>query len=233
MSPATSSVRFDKHATSQVHNHSNGDHGGKKIPSPPPPPLPQPSLVALAIESASSWMMHHSMREAAAAMESLKINDIVGNGISGILHKWVNYGKGWRPRWFVLQDCVLSYYKLHGPDKITSRSLAGLIRDQCISRFGHRRIVHHSKSIINRGHDARDRVLCRYRVIVYALNNGGIGYLRKLFQYLRDIIWDRDESKVQAMAAFVIGLWLLDANNMTPSTRALLAHLNCTSLLSV
>ncbi|KAI9106868.1 hypothetical protein K1719_022396 [Acacia pycnantha] len=48
----------------------------------------------------------------------VKINDLVGNGISGILHKWVNYGKGWRPRWFVLQDGVLSYYKIHGPDKI-------------------------------------------------------------------------------------------------------------------
>lgn len=48
----------------------------------------------------------------------VKINDLVGNGISGILYKWVNYGKGWRPRWFVLQDGVLSYYKIHGPDKI-------------------------------------------------------------------------------------------------------------------
>ncbi|GMY06849.1 oxysterol-binding protein-related protein 1C-like [Fagus crenata] len=48
----------------------------------------------------------------------VKINDIVGNGISGILYKWVNYGKGWRPRWFVLLDGVLSYYKIHGPDKI-------------------------------------------------------------------------------------------------------------------
>ncbi|KAK3427552.1 hypothetical protein EUGRSUZ_F03748 [Eucalyptus grandis] len=48
----------------------------------------------------------------------VKINDIVGNGISGMLYKWVNYGKGWRPRWFVLQDGVLSYYKIHGPDKI-------------------------------------------------------------------------------------------------------------------
>ncbi|KAG8378318.1 hypothetical protein BUALT_Bualt08G0124900 [Buddleja alternifolia] len=46
------------------------------------------------------------------------ITDIVGNGICGILYKWVNYGKGWRPRWFVLQDGVLSYYKIHGPDKI-------------------------------------------------------------------------------------------------------------------
>ncbi|KAL8167024.1 hypothetical protein V2J09_008523 [Rumex salicifolius] len=49
----------------------------------------------------------------------VKINDIIGNGISGVLYKWVNYGKGWRPRWFVLQDGVLSYYKIHGPDKIS------------------------------------------------------------------------------------------------------------------
>ncbi|KAH7833516.1 hypothetical protein Vadar_007082 [Vaccinium darrowii] len=48
----------------------------------------------------------------------VKINDIVGSGISGMLYKWVNYGKGWRPRWFVLADGVLSYYKIHGPDKI-------------------------------------------------------------------------------------------------------------------
>lgn len=41
------------------------------------------------------------------------------HGISGILFKWVNYGRGWRPRWFVLKEGVLSYYKIHGPDKIT------------------------------------------------------------------------------------------------------------------
>lgn len=38
--------------------------------------------------------------------------------VAGILYKWVNYGKGWRSRWFVLEDGVLSYYKIHGPDKI-------------------------------------------------------------------------------------------------------------------
>lgn len=38
--------------------------------------------------------------------------------VAGILHKWVNYGKGWKSRWFVLEDGVLSYYKIHGPDKI-------------------------------------------------------------------------------------------------------------------
>lgn len=32
--------------------------------------------------------------------------------VAGVLHKWVNYGKGWRSRWFVLEGGVLSYYKL-------------------------------------------------------------------------------------------------------------------------
>ena len=41
-----------------------------------------------------------------------------GGSVAGILYKWVNYGKGWRGRWFVLEDGVLSYYKIHGPDKI-------------------------------------------------------------------------------------------------------------------
>eukprot|EP01018_Ginkgo_biloba_P014602 Gb_04474 [translate_table: standard] len=41
-----------------------------------------------------------------------------GTNVAGILYKWVNFGKGWKSRWFVLQDGVLSYYKLHGSDKI-------------------------------------------------------------------------------------------------------------------
>ncbi|KAJ6954419.1 oxysterol-binding protein-related protein 1C-like [Populus alba x Populus x berolinensis] len=57
-------------------------------------------------------------REQPLVQVDVMINDIVGNGISGVLYKWVNYGRGWRPRWFVLQDGVLSYYKIHGPDKI-------------------------------------------------------------------------------------------------------------------
>ncbi|KAK4399665.1 Oxysterol-binding protein-related protein 1D [Sesamum angolense] len=46
-------------------------------------------------------------------VESDEVKSVVG-----ILYKWVNYGKGWRERWFVLEDGVLSYYKVHGPDKI-------------------------------------------------------------------------------------------------------------------
>eukprot|EP00249_Psilotum_nudum_P021060 c27954_g2_i1 orf=519-3035(+) len=46
------------------------------------------------------------------------LNCPVGPSVVGILYKWVNYGRGWRPRWFVLQDEVLSYYKVHGRYKV-------------------------------------------------------------------------------------------------------------------
>ena len=71
---------------------------------------------ALSLSNSSS--NRHSNYSHVHPSRELKINDIVGDGVSGILYKWVNYGRGWRPRWFVLQDGVLSYYKIHGPDKI-------------------------------------------------------------------------------------------------------------------
>ncbi|XP_022636392.1 oxysterol-binding protein-related protein 1C isoform X2 [Vigna radiata var. radiata] len=84
----------------------------------PMPPLP---AAAAAVRSDSAPRHSHKHSHSGSQREQpvdVKINDLVGNGISGILYKWVNYGKGWRPRWFVLQDGVLSYYKIHGPDKI-------------------------------------------------------------------------------------------------------------------
>lgn len=62
---------------------------------------------------------NNSQQMSTVDQREVKINDMIGNGICGILYKWVNYGKGWRSRWFVLQDGVLSYYKIHGPHKIT------------------------------------------------------------------------------------------------------------------
>lgn len=120
--------------------HTNSD-----LP-PPPPPLPpsgDPVIgrslsagVSRALSSRDSLLDHgysfnsHIFSRSQSHNHNhhsrdLKINDIVGNGISGILHKWVNYGKGWRPRWFVLQDGVLSYYKINGPDRINPQTEKG------------------------------------------------------------------------------------------------------------
>ncbi|XP_065875918.1 oxysterol-binding protein-related protein 1D [Euphorbia lathyris] len=50
--------------------------------------------------------------------KAYSVNGGTSGAVAGILYKWVNYGKGWRPRWFMLEDGVLSYYKIHGPHKI-------------------------------------------------------------------------------------------------------------------
>ncbi|PUZ37423.1 hypothetical protein GQ55_9G118400 [Panicum hallii var. hallii] len=92
------------------------------MPPPQPPPLPPPPP-----GSNSAPGGERRARAAGASggggggsspPEGVKLNEIVGGGISGILYKWVNYGRGWRPRWFALHDGVLSYYKIHGPDRI-------------------------------------------------------------------------------------------------------------------
>ncbi|XP_042508842.1 oxysterol-binding protein-related protein 1C-like isoform X2 [Macadamia integrifolia] len=76
------------------------------------------SSVPLSIELSSRISSLQDPQVLSDHRDCLKINDVVGNGICGILFKWVNYGKGWKPRWLVLQDGVLSYYKVDGPDKI-------------------------------------------------------------------------------------------------------------------
>lgn len=82
---------------------SAADHGG---------------AASLSNSNGNNYHSHNHSQSLVHPSRELKINDIVGDGVSGILYKWVNYGRGWRPRWFVLQDGVLSYYKIHGPDKI-------------------------------------------------------------------------------------------------------------------
>ncbi|KAJ7541570.1 hypothetical protein O6H91_10G065400 [Diphasiastrum complanatum] len=62
-------------------------------------------------------------RNSAFSGELYNIEDMAANCnsssyVAGILYKWVHFGKGWKPRWFILHEGVLSYYKLHGPDKI-------------------------------------------------------------------------------------------------------------------
>ncbi|XP_028804389.1 oxysterol-binding protein-related protein 2A [Neltuma alba] len=38
--------------------------------------------------------------------------------VAGILYKWTNYSKGWRSRWFLLKNGVLSYAKIRWPENL-------------------------------------------------------------------------------------------------------------------
>ncbi|KAE9614215.1 hypothetical protein Lal_00016713 [Lupinus albus] len=38
--------------------------------------------------------------------------------VAGIVYKWTNYGKGWRSRWFLLRNGVLSYAKIRWPENL-------------------------------------------------------------------------------------------------------------------
>ncbi|PON92985.1 Oxysterol-binding protein [Trema orientale] len=39
--------------------------------------------------------------------------------VAGLLYKWTNYGKGWRSRWFMLRNGVLSYAKIRRPESLS------------------------------------------------------------------------------------------------------------------
>ncbi|KAL6280087.1 hypothetical protein ACE6H2_016968 [Prunus campanulata] len=39
--------------------------------------------------------------------------------VAGVLHKWTNYSKGWRSRWFLLRNGVLSYAKIRSPETLS------------------------------------------------------------------------------------------------------------------
>ncbi|KAH6780374.1 binding protein 1C [Perilla frutescens var. hirtella] len=141
--------------------HTNSD-----LPSPPPPPPPTDPPVGKGLSAAVTRVLssrdslpdhvpsfNNSNQNQNHHSRELKINDIVGNGISGILHKWVNYGKGWRPRWFVLQDGVLSYYKINGPDKIVvnqqTEKGSRVIGEESMRRLSRKRSTlhyHHRRS---------------------------------------------------------------------------------------
>lgn len=67
---------------------------------------------------------------AGAAAAAQVVLDAAQAAVAGVLHKWVNYGKGWRLRWFVLEGGVLSYYKLRvggGGDSAASRAVAARV----------------------------------------------------------------------------------------------------------
>ncbi|XP_074339355.1 oxysterol-binding protein-related protein 2A-like isoform X2 [Apium graveolens] len=56
---------------------------------------------------------------------------------AGVLYKWTNYGKGWRSRWFILRNGVISYSKLRveNRDVLSSSEDVRIIGDASSSRL--------------------------------------------------------------------------------------------------
>ncbi|MFS7941577.1 putative oxysterol-binding protein [Helianthus anomalus] len=48
---------------------------------------------------------------------------------AGVLYKWTNYGKGWRSRWFLLRNGVISYSKILHPESLSVSNDVRLIGD--------------------------------------------------------------------------------------------------------
>ncbi|KAG8097905.1 hypothetical protein GUJ93_ZPchr0013g36803 [Zizania palustris] len=155
VSPAASAAAAAA-ATAAASSTVAGPSAAVMPPPPQPPPLPPPPPRSNSAAGAERRTRGFgSGGSNSSPPEGVKLNEIVGGGISGILYKWVNYGRGWRPRWFALHDGVLSYYKIHGPDRIvlsreTERG-AKVIGEDSLRRLS-RRSTSSSSSSHSNGH---------------------------------------------------------------------------------
>ncbi|XVF10803.1 hypothetical protein REPUB_Repub07fG0214900 [Reevesia pubescens] len=91
--------------------------------------------------------------ETGNAMARLKTGGSEGT-VAGILYKWTNYGKGWRSRWFLLRNGVLSYSKVRRSETLNLLSPTDDVRvigdistnrlsrmDSCSGRRKHQKTV--------------------------------------------------------------------------------------------
>lgn len=73
--------------------------------------------------------------------------------VAGVLHKWTNYGKGWRSRWFLLRNGVLSYAKIRLPENLNLLNpnddvrVIGEISTHRLSRIDSGRRRKHQKTV--------------------------------------------------------------------------------------
>ena len=57
-----------------------------------------------------------------------KVTSVGSESVAGILHKWTNFGKGWRSRWFLLRNGILSYSKIRRPENLNLLSSSEDVR---------------------------------------------------------------------------------------------------------
>lgn len=84
-------------------------------------------LCCISLESPGGIGSHSPEPDAAALSRTRSLpaggSDGIGRRgseatVAGVLYKWTNYGKGWRSRWFLLRNGVLSYAKIRWPENL-------------------------------------------------------------------------------------------------------------------
>ncbi|KAE9459445.1 hypothetical protein C3L33_08666, partial [Rhododendron williamsianum] len=70
---------------------------------------------------------------------------------AGVMYKWTNFGKGWRSRWFLLRNGVLSYSKILAPENPAGEDvrLIGDVPSGGLSRLDSRRKNHKTIGIVH------------------------------------------------------------------------------------
>ncbi|XP_058222393.1 oxysterol-binding protein-related protein 2A-like isoform X1 [Rhododendron vialii] len=70
---------------------------------------------------------------------------------AGVLYKWTNFGKGWRSRWFLLRNGVLSYSKILAPENPAGEDvrLIGEVSSGGLPRLDSRRKNHKTFGIVH------------------------------------------------------------------------------------
>lgn len=80
---------------------------------------------------------------------------------AGVLYKWTNYSKGWRSRWFILRNGIISYSKLHRLDnraQLPSHNDVRIIGDASSGRFSRLNTSGKSPGIVHL--KVRDAYIC-------------------------------------------------------------------------
>lgn len=89
-------------------------------------------LCCITLESPHSGINNQLPEEPVTALtrsRSLPAKSLIGGSkqtsvgseaetVAGILYKWTNFGKGWRSRWFLLRNGILSYSKIRRPENL-------------------------------------------------------------------------------------------------------------------
>lgn len=88
--------------------------------------------------------------------------------VAGVIYKWTNYSKGWRSRWFLFTNGVLSYAKIRSPENLnllTPSNDVILIGDISTNRLA--RMDRSGSSTRRKNHTSSSGGVVHLKVLIY------------------------------------------------------------------